>query len=331
MFSWRSMSMPQMLSILTPMYNEAGGLDAFFQSLEAALAPLDVDYEIICVDDGSTDNTLARLRHHVERNPRIKVVVLSRNFGKEAAMTAALDYASGDVALPLDADLQDPPELIAAMLAKWREGYQVVYAKRSSRKTDSLIKRKTARLFYKVFNRLSDIKIPEDVGDFRLLDRNVIEAIKRLPEKDRFMKGLFCWPGMKHTVIEFERPKRAHGTSKYNYWNLWNFALSGITSFSTFPIRAGIYLGLSVASLSFLFGLWVIFKTVVIGVDVPGYASLLVAVLFMGGVQLFFLGLLGEYIGRIYKEVKNRPLYFVANEIGFDSAPEHVVSQKDEV
>lgn len=311
--------MPQKLSILTPMYNEAGGLGEFFRSLEAALEPLDVAYEIVCVDDGSSDDTLVRLRQHAERNPRIKVVVLSRNFGKEAAMTAALDYSSGDVALPMDADLQDPPELIGAMLAKWREGYQVVYAKRSSRKTDSLIKRKTARLFYKVFNRLSDITIPEDVGDFRLLDRNVIDAIKKLPEKDRFMKGLFCWPGMKHTVIEFERQARVHGTSKYNYWNLWNFALSGITSFSTFPIRAGTYLGLTVASLSFLFGLWVIFKTVIIGVDVPGYASLLVAVLFMGGVQLFFLGLLGEYIGRIYKEVKNRPLYFVADEIGFNS------------
>ena len=313
--------MPKMLSILTPMYNEAGGLAEFFRSLEAALKPLDVEYEIVCVDDGSSDDTLVRLRQHAERNPRIKIVVLSRNFGKEAAMTAALDYSNGDVALPMDADLQDPPELIGAMLAKWREGYQVVYAKRSSRKTDTLIKRKTARLFYKVFNRLSDIKIPEDVGDFRLLDRNVIEAIKALPEKDRFMKGLFCWPGVKHTVIEFERQARTHGTSKYNYWNLWNFALSGITSFSTFPIRAGIYLGLIVASLSFLFGLWVIFKTVIIGVDVPGYASLLVAVLFMGGIQLFFLGLLGEYIGRIYKEVKNRPLYLVADEIGFDSSP----------
>src|SRR5690554_5309862 len=317
--------MPKMLSILTPMYNEAGGLAEFFRSLEAALKPLDIEYEIVCVDDGSSDDTLVRLRQHAERNPRIKIVVLSRNFGKEAAMTAALDYSNGDVALPMDADLQDPPELIGAMLAKWREGYQVVYAKRSSRKTDSLIKRKTARLFYKVFNRLSDITIPEDVGDFRLLDRNVIDAIKKLPEKDRFMKGLFCWPGLKHTVIEFERQERAHGASKYNYWNLWNFALSGITSFSTFPIRAGTYLGLTVASLSFLFGLWVIFKTVIIGVGVPGYASLLVAVLFMGGVQLFFLGLLGEYIGRIYKEVKNRPLYFVADEIGFDSDVERTL------
>jgi polyisoprenyl-phosphate glycosyltransferase len=221
----------------------------------------------------------------------------------------------------MDADLQDPPELIAAMVAKWREGYQVVYAKRTCRKSDGLLKRKTARLFYKVFNRMSDIKIPEDVGDFRLVDRAVIDAIKKLPEKDRFMKGLFCWPGLKHTVVEFERQKRAQGTSKYNYWNLWNFALSGITSFSTFPIRAGTYLGLTVASLSFVYGLWVIFKTIITGVDVPGYASLLVAVLFMGGVQLFFLGLLGEYIGRIYKEVKNRPIYFVADVIGFDETP----------
>jgi polyisoprenyl-phosphate glycosyltransferase len=313
--------MRHLLSILTPMYNEADGLNVYFQTLEAALEPLDIDYEIVCVDDGSKDATLTLLRQHAERNRRIKVVVLSRNFGKEAAMTAALDYASGDVALPMDADLQDPPELIAAMVAKWREGYQVVYAKRTCRKSDGLLKRKTARLFYKVFNRMSDIKIPEDVGDFRLVDRAVIDAIKKLPEKDRFMKGLFCWPGLKHTVVEFERQKRAQGTSKYNYWNLWNFALSGITSFSTFPIRAGTYLGLTVASLSFVYGLWVIFKTIITGVDVPGYASLLVAVLFMGGVQLFFLGLLGEYIGRIYKEVKNRPIYFVADVIGFDETP----------
>lgn len=308
----------ELLSILTPMYNESEGIDFFFETLEAAMAEIDIDYEIICVDDGSADDTLEQLQEHAGRNSRVKVLALSRNFGKEAAMTAALDYASGDAVLPIDADLQDPPELITQMVAKWREGYTVVYAKRASRKTDSLVKRQTAQWFYKLFNRMSEIDIPENVGDFRLLDRRAVDAIRQLPEKDRFMKGLFCWPGFKHTVIEFDRQERAQGQTKFNYWRLWNFALSGITSFSTFPIRIGIYLGLTVAFLSFLYGSFVILKTVFTGVDVPGYASLLVTILFIGGIQLFFLGLLGEYVGRIYKEVKNRPIYLVAEKWGFD-------------
>lgn len=310
--------MNQLLSIITPMYNEAEGLDQFFQTLEQALTDADIDYEIVCVDDGSRDDTCARLKQHAERDQRIKVVALSRNFGKEAAMTAALDYARGDAVLPIDADLQDPPELIPEMVAKWREGHQIVYAKRVSRQTDSLVKRQTAGWFYKIFNRMSDIKIPENVGDFRLMDRRVVDAIKRLPEKDRFMKGLFCWPGFRHTVIEFERQGRASGETKFNYWKLWNFALSGITAFSTFPIRMGVYLGFVIALVAFLYGVGVITKTLITGVDVPGYASLMVVVLFMGGIQLFFLGLMGEYIGRIYKEVKNRPIYLVAEELGFD-------------
>lgn len=308
----------QLLSILTPMYNESEGIDFFFETLEAAMAEIDIDYEIICVDDGSADDTLEQLQEHARRDRRIKVLALSRNFGKEAAMTAALDHATGDAVLPIDADLQDPPELITQMVDKWREGYTVVYAKRASRKTDSLLKRQTAQWFYKLFNRMSEIDIPENVGDFRLLDRRAVDAIRQLPEKDRFMKGLFCWPGFKHAVIEFDRQERAQGQTKFNYWRLWNFALSGITSFSTFPIRIGIYLGLTVAFLSFMYGSFVILKTLFTGVDVPGYASLLVTILFIGGIQLFFLGLLGEYVGRIYKEVKNRPIYLVAEKWGFD-------------
>ncbi len=310
----------QLLSILTPMYNESEGIDFFFETLEAAMAEIDIDYEIICVDDGSADDTLEQLQEHARRDRRIKVLALSRNFGKEAAMTAALDHATGDAVLPIDADLQDPPELITQMVDKWREGYTVVYAKRASRKADSLLKRQTAQWFYKLFNRMSEIDIPENVGDFRLLDRRAVDAIRQLPEKDRFMKGLFCWPGFKHAVIEFDRQERAQGQTKFNYWRLWNFALSGITSFSTFPIRIGIYLGLTVAFLSFMYGSFVILKTVITGVDVPGYASLLVTILFIGGIQLFFLGLLGEYVGRIYKEVKNRPIYLVAEKWGFDES-----------
>lgn len=308
-----------LLSILTPMYNESGGIDHFFRTLERSLENVPVDYEIICVDDGSADDTLQQLRNHADRNPRIKVLALTRNFGKEAAMTAALDFARGDAVLPIDADLQDPPELIGQMVDQWLTGeYEVVYAKRASRKADSLMKRKTAQWFYRLFNKMSEIHIPENVGDFRLMDRKAVDAIKLLPEKDRFMKGLFCWPGFRHTVIEFDRQERAQGESKFNYWRLWNFALSGITSFSTFPIRVGTYLGLIVSFCAFVFAVVVIIKTLTTGVDVPGYASTMVVILFLGGIQLFFLGLLGEYVGRIYKEVKNRPIYLVAAKWGFD-------------
>ena len=311
------MSRQQSISILVPMYNEAEVIPQFFPAIHDVMKGIDVEYNIICVDDGSKDNTLDLLLAQAEQDDRVQVVAFSRNFGKEAAMTAAIDYADGDAAIPIDADLQDPPELIAEMVVKWREGFDVVYAKRVSRDTDTAMKRSSAGGFYKVFNKLSQLQIPENVGDYRLMDRKVLDALRRLPEKDRFMKGLFCWPGFKSTTLEFERLERTAGDTKFNYWKLWNFALSGITSFSTMPIRFGVYLGLAVSFCAFIFGLWTIIKTVVMGVDVPGYASLMVVMLFLGGIQLFFMGLMGEYIGRIYMEVKNRPIYIVAQEVGF--------------
>ncbi len=307
----------QRISILVPMYNEEAVIPQFFPAIHEVMKKVDVEYSIICVDDGSKDNTLNLLLEQAEQDPRVQVVAFSRNFGKEAAMTAAVDYADGDAAIPIDADLQDPPELIIDMVEKWREGFDVVYAKRISRDTDTAMKRNSAGSFYKVFNRLSQLQIPENVGDYRLMDRKVIDALKRLPEKDRFMKGLFCWPGFKSTTVEFERLERTAGDTKFNYWKLWNFALSGITSFSTMPIRMGVYLGLLVSFTAFIFGIWTIIKTVLMGIDVPGYASLMVVMLFLGGIQLFFLGLMGEYIGRVYMEVKNRPIYIVAQEVGF--------------
>ncbi|MFL0811276.1 MAG: glycosyltransferase family 2 protein [Agarilytica sp.] len=308
----------QLLSLLVPMYNEADAIPEFFPAIKEALADINIDWEIICVNDGSSDNTAALVQQEADNDPRVKLVSFSRNFGKEPAMTAALDFASGDALIPIDADLQDPPEIIHEMVEKWRAGADVVYAKRASRESDTVLKRQTAGWFYVLFNKVSDIHIPENVGDFRLMDRRVADVIKKMPEKDRFMKGLFSWPGFKTETIEFERRSREQGESKFNYWKLWNFALSGITSFSTIPIRAGTYLGMIIASCSFVYGLVVISKTILFGIDVPGYASLLVAVLFLGGVQLFFLGLLGEYIGRIFKEVKNRPLYVVDYALGFD-------------
>lgn len=312
------MSDKQSISIVVPMYNEEAVFHTLFRELEETLSQLDVTYEIICVDDGSKDKTRELLMAKTQQDPRVKAVILSRNFGKEAAMTAAIDYATGDAVIPIDADLQDPPELIGQMIEKWREGFDVVYAKRVSRATDTPMKRSTAGLFYRVFNMLSEIPIPENVGDYRLMDRRVVDAIKLLPEKDRFMKGLFCWPGFSNTAIEFERPERAEGETKFNYWKLWNFAINGITSFSSFPVRLGVYLGLIVSAVAFVYGVIIMVKTLFTGVEVPGYASMMVVMLFIGGIQLFFLGLLGEYIGRIYKEVKNRPIYMVDRALGFD-------------
>ena len=302
------------------MYNEAAAIPVFFPAIRKVMAQADVDYTIICVDDGSKDNTLKLLMDEAAADSRIRVVAFSRNFGKEAAMTAAIDYSQGDAVIPIDADLQDPPELILEMIDKWREGFEVVNARRVSRKTDTMVKRGSANHFYRVFNRLSELQIPENVGDFRLLDRRVVDVLKRLQEKDRFMKGLFCWPGFSNTTVDFERQERAGGDTKFNYWKLWNFALSGITAFSTVPIRSGIYLGLTVSAAAFCFGLWIIIKTLLTEVDVPGYASIMVVMLFLGGIQLFFMGLMGEYVGRIYTEVKDRPIYVVAEEIGFGDA-----------
>lgn len=306
------------LALLVPMYNEEESIPLFFPVIADVMAKIDIDYKIICVDDGSSDNTLKMLLAEASNNPHVQVVALSRNFGKEAAMTAALDYVDADAAIPIDADLQDPPEIIGEMIEKWREGYEVVYAKRVSRDADTAMKRGSAGSFYKLFNKLSQIKIPENVGDYRLMDKKVLEALKSLPEKDRFMKGLFCWPGFSSYTVEFERQERVAGDTKFNYWKLWNFALSGITSFSSLPVRAGVYLGILISASSFLYGAWIIAKTMIYGADTPGYATIMVAVLFLGGVQLFFMGLLGEYIGRIYMEVKNRPIYWVATEVGFD-------------
>lgn len=305
------------LSLLVPMYNESSVIPLFFETVYRVLEPITLDLEFICVNDGSRDNTLELLKGYAEKDDRIKIVSFSRNFGKEPAMTAALDYATGDAIIPIDADLQDPPELILEMIEKWQSGYDVVFAKRASRASDGILKRNTAKWFYSLFNRMSDTDIPPNVGDYRLMDKKVVEVIRQLPEKDRFMKGLFCWPGFKDTTVEFERPMRAEGETKFNMWKLWNFAISGIASFSTMPIRVGIYLGLLISAASFFYALFIVSKTILFGVDVPGYASIMVVVLFLGGIQMFFLGLMGEYIGRIYKEVKNRPLYVVAETVNF--------------
>lgn len=313
-----SYTLPPVISLIVPMHDEAGALDAFFAQTEAVLAGTGLSYEILCVNDGSRDATLEGLLAHRHRNSAIRIIDLSRNFGKEAALSAGLDYCRGEAVIPIDADLQDPPELIPAMLARWREGHEVVYASRASRASDSWFKRRTADWFYRLHKRLADIDIPPNVGDFRLLDRAVVESLKRLPERNRFMKGLFTWVGFRQTLVEYDRPPRAAGYSKWSYWRLWNFALDGITAFSTMPLRIWSYLGLVISLLAFGYATFLIGRTLLLGVDVPGYASMMAVVLFLGGVQLIGLGVIGEYLGRLFQEVKARPLYLIRCSYGLE-------------
>jgi len=305
-------SQRKLVSIVAPFYNEETGVELFYSAIAAAIEPIQhVDFEVICVDDGSRDGTLPMLISLSHRDQRFKVIELSRNFGKEAALTAGLDAAAGDAAIPIDADLQDPPELIAQMVDAWLSGYDVVLAKRIDRSSDGFLKRKTAEMFYRIHNRFSSVQIPENVGDFRLMDRTVLNALRQLPEQQRFMKGLFAWVGFKATTIDYARQVRSAGTSKFSGWKLWNFALEGITSFSTSPLKFWSYLGGVGAVVSLAYALFIVIRTVVFGIDLPGYASLLVATIFFGSVQLISVGMLGEYIGRIYMESKRRPLYIV--------------------
>lgn len=304
------------LSVVCPMHNEEEALSPFFGRILPVLKQLGEDFEIICVNDGSTDDTLNRLLAASHSETRIRVIDLSRNFGKEAALTCGIDYARGDAVIPIDADLQDPPELIVEMVRLWRQGFDVVLAQRTNRLADSFMKRKTAEWFYRLHNAISEPEIAANVGDFRLMDRKVVEALKKLPERRRFMKGLFAWVGFRQAVIPYAREPRQVGESKFSGWRLWNFALEGITSFSTAPLRIWFYLGLVVAALAFFYGAFIVGRVVFLGRDTPGYASLITIVLFLGGVQLIGLGVLGEYLGRIYSETKERPIYIVREDSG---------------
>ena len=274
------------------------------------------DFEIVCVNDGSKDNTLKILKDFADKDKRIRVIDFSRNFGKEAALTAALDYAKGDAVIPIDADLQDPPELILKMIEKWHDGYEVILAKRADRSSDSFLKRVTASLFYKFHNIISQPHIPENVGDFRLMDRKVVDALGGLKETHRFMKGLFAWVGFKTFTLEYTRDVRASGSTKFNGVKLWKLALEGITSFSSAPLTIWLYAGSVIALSAFIYGLYIFIRTLIFGIDVPGYASLVCLILFFGGLQLIGIGILGEYLGRTYIESKRRPVYIVREVYG---------------
>ena len=299
------------LSIIVPFYNEADSLQRFFDVIIPILRDMNITYELICINDGSKDNTLDLLIQKKQQIKNIKIINFSRNFGKDAALTAGLDFAQGKCVIPIDSDLQDPPDLIPEMFDKWKSGFDVVLAKRVQRSTDTFMKRTTACLFYKIYNLLSGIKLPENVGDFRLLDRKVVNAIQHFSERTRFMKGIFAAAGFKTSVIEYERPLRCGGQTKWNYWKLVNYAIHGITSFSIVPLRAAMFLGFTVTTLAFCRAIWICFKVLFCGIDVPGYASLMVAMLLLGGIQLITLGIIGEYVGRTYEESKKRPIYIV--------------------
>ncbi|WP_241269799.1 MULTISPECIES: glycosyltransferase family 2 protein [unclassified Caballeronia] len=300
------------LSLVVPAYNEAEAIASFLARIDEVFGSVPaIELEIVFVNDGSTDDTLGELMRHQALDARVRIVDLSRNFGKEAALTAGLEAARGQVVVPIDADLQDPPELILEMIAVWRQGYEVVLARRVNRNADTWAKRASAACFYRIHNRIADLVIPENVGDFRLMDRVVVDAVKQLPESRRFMKGLFAWIGFRTAFVDYERHRRVAGRTKFNGWRLWNLALEGLTSFSTDPLRIWTYVGCLVSLVSFIFAIFIAVRVIVRGIDVPGYASLMVAVTFLGGLQLIGIGVIGEYLGRTYLESKRRPVFLV--------------------
>lgn len=314
------------LSVVVPAYNEEAVLPEFHRRLTAVLNGISGAAEIIYVNDGSGDGTAALLNDLRAKDARVTLVDLSRNFGKEIALTAGLDYARGQAVVVIDADLQDPPELIPELVAQWVAGFDVVYAQRTSRSGETLMKRTTAAVFYRLMSRVSRISVPRDTGDFRLLSRRALQALCKLREQHRFMKGLFTWIGFPQKAVPYQREPRYAGTTKWNYGKLWNLALEGFTSFTVAPLKVATYVGGFIALLAFAFALFIVYKTLVYGDPVKGYPSLMVAVLFLGGIQLVALGIIGEYLGRMFMETKRRPLYLVKEYL-----PAATARREDEV
>jgi glycosyltransferase involved in cell wall biosynthesis len=303
------------ISLIVPVYNEEEAIPIFYTTVRSYLPLAEYTVEIVFINDGSTDATESIINKLAEYDEDVQAISFTRNFGKESALCAGLDYCTGEAVIPMDVDLQDPVEVIPQLLERWQNGADVVLAKRKDRSSDSFFKRKSAEWFYRLHNAISRPHIEENVGDFRLMSREVVENIRLLKERNVFMKGLLSWVGGCHVeIVEYTRPERKAGKSKFNGWKLWNLALEGITSFSTVPLRVWSYLGGSLAGMAFLYGVWIVLKKLIWGNDVPGYSSLIVAILILGGVQLIGIGVLGEYIGRIYTETKARPRYIVKKE-----------------
>jgi glycosyltransferase involved in cell wall biosynthesis len=308
------------LSLIVPCHNEAEAAPLFVAAVTPYASSCCDELEVVFIDDGSTDATLAVLEALARDDARIRVVVLSRNFGKEAALTAGLTYASGDIVIPMDCDLQDPPAVIPLLVAQWRDGALVVQARRRTRTHDAWLKRTSAHVFYRVMSRLADVPIPENAGDFRLMDRRVVAALLTFPERNRFMKGLMAACGFRQAEVWYDRAPRAAGATKFNFWRLWNFALDGITGFTTLPLRVWSYVGALVALAAVGYAAWTVARTLFFGVVLPGYASLLTVVLLLGAAQLIGIGILGEYLARVVKETKRRPLFLVSHLVGFDAS-----------
>lgn len=306
------------VALIVPVYNEEETIATFVEVVEQKLSSILEHIEIVFIDDGSKDNSVAIIEKLMVYDSRLALIKLSRNFGKEAAMTAAIDLCDADAIIPIDVDLQDPPELILDFVRIWRtEDVDTVFGVRTDRSSDSETKRVTSGGFYYVFNKLSSkVKIPENVGDFRLIDSKVIMTVRNLNESNRFMKGLYAWPGFKSKGVPYVRPERSAGTTKWNYWKLWNFALDGIVSFSSLPLRIWSYIGAGIGLLAFIYMLYIIIGTLINGIDVPGYASIMCVVLFIGSIQLISIGIIGEYLGRVSEEVKRRPVYVVSTVKG---------------
>jgi len=299
------------ISLIVPVFNEEEAIPIFYESVRREL--IEYEVEIVFINDGSKDTSEAIINEIAAADGLVKPLSFTRNFGKEPALFAGLEHATGEAVIPIDVDLQDPISVIPMLIDRWQQGADVVLAKRIDRSSDGHLKRKTAEWFYRLHNKISSPKIEENVGDFRLMSREVVENIKLMPERNLFMKGILSWVGGRTDIVEYTRAERVAGSTKFNGWKLWNLALEGITSFSTFPLRMWTYIGLFVAGLSFLYGAYMIFDTMVFGNPVRGYPSILVSILFLGGVQLIGIGVLGEYVGRIYTEVKDRPRYIKRN------------------
>jgi len=300
------------LSLVVPVFNEVEVIPSFIERVTSVFKSIDLlNFEFVFVNDGSSDETLQCLLDLQFKDIHIRIVDLSRNFGKEAALSAGLQVAIGRIIVPIDVDLQDPPEVIPAMIDKWKEGYEVVLARRINRESDGWAKRISANWFYRIHNKVANPQLPENVGDFRLMDKCVVEALMQLPESNRFMKGLFAWVGFRTAYVEYIRPKRRAGITKFNGWRLWNFALEGITSFSTAPLRIWVYIGFLVSSMAIVYSLYILSRVLLLGVDVPGYASIIITITFLGGLQLIGIGIIGEYLGRTYIESKRRPIFLI--------------------
>lgn len=302
------------ISLVVPVYNEEDSIPIFYDAVRKEETLQEYDIEILFINDGSVDNTQEIISNLVNSDELVRSISLTRNFGKEPALLAGIEHASGDVVIPIDVDLQDPIDVVHLLIKKWSVGYDVVLAKRVDRATDSFFKRKTAEWFYKLHNKISNPKIEENVGDFRLLSREMAENIKKMPEKNIFMKGMLSWAGGKTAIVEYSRAERSAGKSKFNKWKLWNLALEGLTSFSTLPLRMWTYIGFGVSLLALTYAIWMVVDKLIWGNSVPGYPSIMTAILFLGGIQLIGIGILGEYVGRIYIETKNRPRYILSKK-----------------